>query len=143
MRSLRFHRHRIFSSYKKWMFSQIFKEVFSVYENIKNWQNVTKRCRTFAGIRANIHEEPRTGRPYVISNILHNKTEKVIQANRHLKKHLATSTMRMKWKSKLKCCFNRMRLISISVGYNSLHPDLTGAKIMKTTMLKNKAYSSK
>ncbi|GBN35981.1 hypothetical protein AVEN_9169-1 [Araneus ventricosus] len=64
--------------------ADIHRQIASVYGNIMNRQNVTKRCRAFSEGRTDAHKEHRTGRPSVISDSLLRRTEEVIQANRRL-----------------------------------------------------------
>ncbi|GFV13250.1 histone-lysine N-methyltransferase SETMAR [Trichonephila clavipes] len=63
----------------------ILKEIVSVYGNITNRQNVTKWCRHLSEGRTDVHDEQRTNRPSVISDVLLQKTEESIRVNEHLK----------------------------------------------------------
>ncbi|GBM95486.1 hypothetical protein AVEN_43936-1 [Araneus ventricosus] len=64
--------------------TNIHRQIFSVYVNIMNEQNVTKWCRAFFECRTDVREEHRTGRPSVISDALLLRTEEAIQANKRL-----------------------------------------------------------
>ena len=41
---------------------EIHKQIFAVYGNVMNRQNVTKWCREFSEARTDIHDEERSGR---------------------------------------------------------------------------------
>jgi len=47
--------------------AEIYKQIFAVYGNIMNRQNVTKWCREFSEGRTDVHYEQRSGRPSLIS----------------------------------------------------------------------------
>ena len=47
--------------------AEINKQIFAVYGNVMNRQNVTKWCREFSEGRTDVHDEQRSGRPYLIS----------------------------------------------------------------------------
>jgi transposase len=46
---------------------EIYKQIFAVYGNIMNRQNVTKWCREFSEERTDVHDEQRSDRPSLIS----------------------------------------------------------------------------
>ncbi|GFW34467.1 histone-lysine N-methyltransferase SETMAR [Trichonephila clavipes] len=68
-----------FSSCKRSATSGYSQKIVSVYGNIMNRQNVTKRCRHFSEGRTGVHDEQRTGRPFVISSALLQRTEEAIR----------------------------------------------------------------
>ena len=62
--------------------AEIHKQIFAVYGNVKNWQNVTKWCREFSERRIDVHDEQRSGRPSLISDDILQVIEGEIRANR-------------------------------------------------------------
>ena len=50
--------------------AEIHKQIVAVCGNVMNWQNATKWCREFSKGRADVHDEQRSGRPSLISDIL-------------------------------------------------------------------------
>lgn len=78
-------------------------EIVSIYGNIMNRQNVPKWCHAFSGSRTDVHEEHRTGRPSVISEVFQ-RTE---ETNRNLSK--TSTTMMRRSKLKLKRDFDNRR----------------------------------
>lgn len=58
---------------------EINKEVVCVYRNIMNRQNITKCCCAFSRGRINVHEETRTGRPSVITDVHNQKRRKRLE----------------------------------------------------------------
>ena len=54
---------------------EIHKQIFAVYGNVMNQQNVTKWCREFSEGRTDVHNEQRSGRPSLISYGLLQGTE--------------------------------------------------------------------
>jgi len=48
--------------------AEIHKQIFYVYGNVMNQQNVTKWCREFSEGRTNIDDEQRSGRSSLISD---------------------------------------------------------------------------
>jgi hypothetical protein len=49
---------------------QIHKQIVAVYGNVMNRQNVMKWCREFSEGRTDVHDQQRSGRPYLISDDL-------------------------------------------------------------------------
>jgi antibiotic biosynthesis monooxygenase (ABM) superfamily enzyme len=47
--------------------AEIHKQIFALYGNVMNRQNVTKWCREFSEMRTDVHDEQRSGRPSMIS----------------------------------------------------------------------------
>ena len=50
--------------------AEIHKQIFGVFGNAINRQNVTKWCREFSDERTDVHDEQRSGRPSLISDDL-------------------------------------------------------------------------
>jgi len=50
--------------------AEIHKQIFAVYGNVMNRQNVTKWCREFSEGRTDVHDEQKSGRPSLISDDL-------------------------------------------------------------------------
>ena len=50
--------------------AEILKQIVAVYGNVTNRQNVTKWCGEFSEGRTYVHDEQRSGRPYLISKDL-------------------------------------------------------------------------
>jgi len=50
--------------------ADIRKQIVAVYRNFMNRQNVTKWCSEFSEGRTDVHDEQRSGRPYLISDDL-------------------------------------------------------------------------
>jgi len=64
--------------------AEIHKEIFAVYDNVMNRQNVTKWCCEFSEGRTNVHNEQRSGRPSLISDDRLQETEGKIHANQRV-----------------------------------------------------------
>jgi hypothetical protein len=62
--------------------ADIHKQIFAVYGDVMNRQNVTKWGREFSERRTGVHEEKRSGRPSLISDKLFQEIEGEIRANR-------------------------------------------------------------
>jgi hypothetical protein len=60
---------------------EIDKQIFAVYFDIMNRQNVTKWCREFSEGRTDVHNKQRSGKPSLISDDLIQKIEGEICAN--------------------------------------------------------------
>jgi len=60
------------------------KQIFPVYGNVMNRQNVTKWCREFSEGRTDVDDEQRRGRPSLISDDLLQEIEGEIRANRRV-----------------------------------------------------------
>jgi hypothetical protein len=50
--------------------AEIHKHIVAVYGNVMNRQNVTKWCCEFSEGRTDVHDEQRSGTPYLISDDL-------------------------------------------------------------------------
>jgi hypothetical protein len=46
------------------------KQIVAVYGNVMKRQNVTKWCREFSEGRTDVHDEQRSGRPSLISEVM-------------------------------------------------------------------------
>ena len=55
--------------------AEIHKHIVAVYGKVVNRQNVTKWCREFSEGRTDAHDEQRSGKPSLISDILLQETE--------------------------------------------------------------------
>jgi len=64
--------------------AEIHKQIFAVYGNVMNRQNVTKWCREFSEIRTGVHDEQRSGRPSLNSYEFLQEIEGEIRANRRV-----------------------------------------------------------
>jgi hypothetical protein len=62
--------------------AEIHKQFVAVYGDIMNQQNVAKWCCEFSEGRTNVHDEPSSGRPSLISDDLLQKIVGEIHANR-------------------------------------------------------------
>ena len=71
-----------FSQRKSKSPAEIHKQVVAVYGNVMNRQNVTKWCREFSEGRTDVHDDQRSGRPYLISDELLQDVEGENRANR-------------------------------------------------------------
>jgi hypothetical protein len=61
--------------------AEIHKQVVTVYGDVMNRLNVMKSCRELSKGRTDVHKEQRSGRSYLISDELLQKTEGEIRAN--------------------------------------------------------------
>jgi len=50
--------------------AEIHKQIVAVYGNVMNRQNVTKWCGEFSEGRTDVHDEQRSGRPFLTSDDL-------------------------------------------------------------------------
>ena len=73
-------RHKIYQR-KSERPEEIHKQIFAVYGNFMNRQNVTKWCREFSEGRTVIHDKQRSGRPSLISDDLLRESEGETRAN--------------------------------------------------------------
>ena len=64
--------------------AEIHKQIVAVYGNVMNRQNVTKWCCEFSEGRTDVHDEPRSSRPSLISDDLLQEIEGEIRANRRV-----------------------------------------------------------
>jgi len=64
--------------------AEIHKEIFAVYGNFMNRQNVTKWCRELSEGRTDVHNEQRSGRSSLISEDLLRESEGEIRADRRV-----------------------------------------------------------
>ena len=64
--------------------AEIHKQIVAVYGNVMNRQNVTKWCREFSEGKTDVHDDQRSGRPFLISHDLLQEIEGEILANRHV-----------------------------------------------------------
>ena len=64
--------------------AEIHKQTVAVYGNVMNLQNVMKRCSEFSEGRTDVHDERRSGRPFLISYELLHEIEREIRANRRV-----------------------------------------------------------
>ena len=62
--------------------AEIHKQIVDVFGNIMNGQNVKKWCREFSEGRTDVHDDQRSGRPYLISDELLQDVEGENRANR-------------------------------------------------------------
>jgi transposase len=62
--------------------AEIHKQTVTVCGDVMNRQNVTKWCREFSEGRTDVHDEQRSGRPSLISDVLLQKMEGELRANR-------------------------------------------------------------
>ena len=64
----------------------IHKQIVVVCGNVMYRQNMTKWCREFSEGRTDVHDEQRSGRPSLISDVLLQVIEGEIRANRRVTK---------------------------------------------------------
>jgi len=62
--------HHTISQRKSERPAEIHKQIFAVYGNVMNRQNVTKWCREFSEGRTDVHDKQRSSRPSLISDDL-------------------------------------------------------------------------
>jgi hypothetical protein len=71
-------------SYERERPAEIQKQIFAVCGNVMNRQNVTKWCLEFSEGRTDVHDEQRSARPSLISDVLLQEIEGEIRANRRV-----------------------------------------------------------
>jgi len=64
--------------------AEIHKQIFAVYGNVMNRQNVKKWCREFSEVRTDVHDEQRSGGPSLISDDLLQEIEGEIRTNQRV-----------------------------------------------------------
>ena len=64
--------------------SEIHRRLVAVYgEHVMNAASVRKWCTIFRNGRTDVHDAERSGRPYVITEALKQKVNRIIRENRH------------------------------------------------------------